>query len=95
MENQDVNSHPLTFEDLTNIAKDAIEAAESIILGDSVAEKKSWCVKRITKVLETFDNYIPVIGAILENPIADDLEENAVKFLVDWAWQLFGKSQQQ
>lgn len=62
------------------------ESMQTYIPGGDTASKKAWCVKRLTQILETFDNYIPVIGMFMDNPIMDDLEAAAIQKLVDWAW---------
>jgi hypothetical protein len=87
------NKGSLTVEELKEITKDTVlESTKDMtdfIPGDCTYSKKEWCVKRLTQVLETFDNYIPVVGMFLDNPIVDDLEEQGVRLLVDWAWNQY------
>jgi hypothetical protein len=63
-----------------------VESMQDFIPGSDSNSKKQWCIKRLTQLLETFDNYIPVIGVLLDNPIADDFEHYAIEKLVEWAW---------
>lgn len=80
----------LTTSDLHALTKKAVlEGASDIFLGRTVAQKKEWCVKRLTEVLEMFDNYLPVIGIFLDNPIADDIQKKGVEMLIDWGWDKF------
>lgn len=79
---------PITVEEIQTLAKHTVLQE---IPGQTVEEKKAFCVKQLTQLLETYDCFIPVIGTFLENPISDEFEKKAVKLLVDWAWEHFGK----
>lgn len=79
----------LTTDELYGMIKTTIHDATDIVVGDTEKEKKAWCVRRLYKLLESFDNFIPVVGMYLDNPIADDLEEKAIEILVDWGWDKF------
>lgn len=83
------NKPKLTTDELYGMIKTTIHDATDIVVGDTEKEKKAWCVRRLYKLLESFDNFIPVVGMYLDNPIADDLEEKAIKILVDWGWDMF------
>jgi hypothetical protein len=85
------NNQELTVDKLHELTKETVESATTYVPGRSELEKKEWCVKRLSQVLETFDNYIPVIGIFLDNPIADDFEEQMVRLLVDWGWAKYMK----
>lgn len=82
----------LTPDEIHRITKITIQEAASAVIGDSEEEKKQWCVKRLTQLLETFDSFIPVVGMFLDNPLIDDLEKNAIEFLVEWGWDKFSTS---
>lgn len=56
--------------------------------GNTEKEKKEWCIKKLNLLLETFDNFIPVIGAFLDNPFVDDLQSDAIRLLVDKFWYI-------
>lgn len=85
----DITSHALSNEAIQETLKDVMEKVELFVPGKTQKEKKSWCAKRIRDFLEMFDNYIPIVGMFLDNPIVDDLETQAVNLLVDWAWDRF------
>lgn len=76
-----------TLEELTKTT--VMDSMSDIVLGRTEVEKKEWCVKRLTELLEVFDNYIPVVGLFLDNPIADNIQKHGVELLVDWAWEKF------
>lgn len=76
-------------EHLKAIVHSTIEKSLHIVPGDCEKEKKEWVVKMLRDVLETVDNYTPVIGVLLDNPMVDGLETQGVKLLVDWAWEQF------
>jgi hypothetical protein len=78
---------PITVEDIQTLAKHTVLQD---IPGETVEDKKAFCVKHLTQLLETYDCFIPVIGTFLENPISDEFEKKAVELLVDWAWEHFG-----
>jgi hypothetical protein len=80
---------PITVEEIQTLAKHTVLQD---IPGETVEEKKAFCVKHLTQLLETYDCFIPVIGTFLENPISDEFERKAVELLVDWAWEHFGNS---
>lgn len=85
-------SNRLTQDKLQELVQETVQTSVNSIPGTSEEQKREWCVNRLTQLLETFDNYTPVIGMFLDNPIADDLEKQAVKLLVDWAWDNFKNS---
>jgi len=85
----DISSHPLTFEQIEEIAMEAISTCHTFVPGKSEKDKKEWCEQRIISALEAFDNFIPVIGAFLDNPIVDNIEAHAISMLVEWAWGKF------
>jgi hypothetical protein len=78
---------PITVEEIQTLAKHTVLQD---IPGETVEDKKAFCVKHLTQLLETYDCFIPVIGTFLENPISDEFEKKAVELLVDWAWEHFG-----
>jgi hypothetical protein len=77
--------------DMIEMTKDTLQKAEFMIPGENVEKKKEWCVTRLSQLFEMFDNYIPVIGIFLDNPIVDDLEKQGIRLLVDWGWSQFCK----
>lgn len=79
----------ITIEEIQTLAKHTVLQE---IPGETVEEKKAFCVKQLTQLLETYDCFIPVIGQFLENPLSDEFEKKAVELLVDWAWEHFGNS---
>lgn len=80
----------LDIETLHDLAKHTvIKASSDFIPGAKEEDKKEWCVKRLSQLLETFDNTIPVVGVFLDNPIVDDLEEQGVRLVVEWAWDKY------
>lgn len=79
----------LSHEDLNDIVKTTISQSFDLITGSCEESRKEWCVEKLTQVLETFDNAIPVIGIFLDNPIVDNLEKNSVRALVEWGWTQF------
>lgn len=88
-------SHPLTYDEIMDSAKDVIQKCHVLLPGKSNVEKKNWCVKKLTEVLEVFDNYVPIIGALLDIAIVDDLEKQAVSLLVDWVWEKFVEQEEE
>jgi hypothetical protein len=84
-----LNSHPLTYEEIVESAKDIIQKSKALLPGKTENDKKNWCIKKLTQVFEVFDNYVPIIGTFLDIPFVDDLEKQAVSLLVDWAWDNF------
>lgn len=85
----EVVSHALSPEVIQETLKDIIDKVETVVPGKSEIDKKTWCAKRIHEFLEMFDNYVPIVGMLLDNPIVDDLQAQAVYLLVDWAWEKF------
>jgi hypothetical protein len=80
----------LTPDKLNELTKQTVNNASVIFTPeDSDETKKVWCAKRLTQILETFDNFVPVVGIFLDNPIADGVEEDAIHLLVDWGWDRF------
>lgn len=73
-------------EEVHDIVNNVIRECIKLIPGATEDEQRNWCVKRVTNILETFDNAIPVIGVLLDNPIVDDWEQQAIMLLVKWAW---------
>jgi hypothetical protein len=86
MEEKQVQSHPLSAEQLQETANEVMEACEKLLPGKTKEEKKQWCIGRLRQMLEAFDNYVPVIGLFLDNPVVDDLEAQAIELFVDWMW---------
>jgi hypothetical protein len=82
-------SHALSQDQIKETLQDVLDTCEKILPGKTDREKKAWCVRRVREALEMFDNYIPLIGMFLDNPVVDDLEAQAVNLLVDWAWDKF------
>jgi hypothetical protein len=79
----------LTHECIHQMTKSVIENTFDAIAGKTEQEQKEWCVKELTTMLEVYDNYIPVVGAFLDNPLSDAIEKELVSILVDWGWEKF------
>jgi hypothetical protein len=87
---KDTTKEELTADKLQEITKSTVKESTSFFSpGDSEEEQKAWCIRRLTQTLETFDNFVPVIGIFLDNPIVDGMEEDAVHLLFDWGWDTF------
>jgi hypothetical protein len=71
---------------VTQIVNNVIKECLKLVPGGTDEDKKKWCVKRVTELLEAFDNAIPVIGILLDNPLIDQWESKAIEMLVGWAW---------
>lgn len=76
----------LTKEALMAVVATMVDNCEWTHLGKTGAEKKAWVVKQVLKVLEVFDNRLPVFGALLDLPLVDNLEEWAVGQVVELCW---------
>ncbi len=81
--------HTLNNDKLEKLTKQTIEESWiNNIPGNTEKEKKEWCIKKLNLLLETFDNFIPVVGTFLDNPLIDDLQSDAVRLLVDKFWHI-------
>lgn len=80
----------LTEKKLIEEFKTLANDVELIIPGADTDAKKQWVATQLSHVLEAFQGQIPVIGALLNNPEIEILEENAVQVFVDWAWGKIG-----
>jgi hypothetical protein len=67
--------------------QDVLQTCVHATPGKSVDEKKSWCVRLLMQLLNQIEGFIPAIRTIVNNPIIDNIEENAIKHLVDWSFQ--------
>lgn len=77
----------ITRDQLTHLVKKTVLA--NSIPGNTDEEKKQWCVAELQDILESFDGYIPIVGAWLDNVVADEIERQAIVYLVDWAWKTY------
>lgn len=82
-------------EDLEKAAKAVVKAAYEAIPGEgSGPARKAWCVEQLLRVVEDHDHLIPVLGAWLDNPLADAIErwgvekavEKALGAVLEWAY---------
>lgn len=71
-----------SLEALKNYARTTIAHCH----GDTEAEQKKWCVKVIHDMFESVDGMLPIIGTLVDIPLVDVVEEDAIRLLVDWAW---------
>ena len=76
----------LLEEDLVKLYKNKVIDVEIIIPGASDDTKKEWISNELSKLLEYFENRLPAIGAVMGLPAIEELEENAVRLFVNWAW---------
>lgn len=76
----------LSKDGLRSIAKAMVALAEKRLPGQTGPEKLAWCVDKVTCVLESFDDKLPVIGAFMDLPFVDGFERWAIKQVVEWAW---------
>jgi hypothetical protein len=81
----------LTHEHIHEMTRCVIESNVYAIVGKTEQEQKNWCVQELTTMLEVYDNYIPVVGAFLDNPVSDAIEMELISLLVDWGWEKFSK----
>lgn len=72
-------------------AFEAIRLCHIMMPGKTDEEKKLWCEGRLSALLESVDDLIPVIGKFMDSPIVDAIEAKAIKLLVDWAWSRYNK----
>jgi hypothetical protein len=84
-----MSAKELTPKLLEQETENIVKRAVVLFPGETTKKKKAWCATQLYSMLEAFDNYIPVVGALLDNPFADNLEKQAVSMLVDWAWNNF------
>jgi hypothetical protein len=47
---------------------------------------KQWLKDQITKVIEMFDDQIPIVGKAMDLPIVDEIEKEIVNQVVDYMW---------
>lgn len=71
---------------LLEIVTALVEQCEWTNMGKTGPEKKAWVVKNALKVIEVFDNRLPVVGAFLDLPLVDHLEAWAVQQVVEFCW---------
>lgn len=79
----------LTHEHIHEMTRCVIESTFNAVVGKTEQEQKNWCVQELTTMLEVYDNYIPVVGAFLDNPLSDAMEKELISLLVDWGWDMF------
>ena len=76
----------LTAFALKHAVEELVRVANDRMPGSDVQQKQDWCTKELLGALEGYDNKIPVIGALLDIPILDDMESWAVTHMVSAAF---------
>lgn len=71
--------------DLEWAARQLVQAANNALPGANGADKKTWVKTQILSALESVDHLIPVLGAWMDLPLFDTLQQQAVDFAVDKA----------
>ena len=77
----------LSVDSLKTVTVGLVDMAEQVCPGASVGDKESWATRQLTAILERFDNSVPIVGALLDTPIADRLEADLVGRVVKWGFQ--------
>ena len=76
----------LTAFALKHAVEELVRVANDRLPGSNEQQKQDWCTKEVLGALEKYDNKIPVIGAMLDIPILDDMESWAVNHMVSAAF---------
>ena len=72
-------------------AFEAIQLCHVFLPGKTDEEKKLWCEGRLSAILESVDDLIPIIGKFMDTPLVDAIEAKGIKMLVEWAWENYSK----
>ncbi len=80
------NPDKTTISYVEEMAIKVMEESFELVPGDNDEHKKNWCANRLTDILESLDNLVPVIGVILDISSIDKLEKQAIHLLVNWAY---------
>lgn len=73
------------IDDLEWAARRLVRGVLDAIPGATGREKLQWVKDRLVELVESLDHLIPVIGAWLDNPLADAAERQGIEAIVDWA----------
>jgi hypothetical protein len=76
----------LDIGNIRSMAELAVRTVESVLAGESGAEKKRAAVDAIVSVVEQYDHLLPIIGQWLDIQIVDALQRWAIEQLVEWTW---------
>ena len=76
----------LTAFALKHAIEELVRVANDRLPGSDEQQKQNWCSQEILSGLEKYDNKIPVIGALLDIPILENMERWAVEHMVSAAF---------
>ncbi len=78
-----MTSHASLMSPLRKYAAAAVHLFEELVPGATQEEKRSWCTRAVVQTLEALDGHVPLVGALLDTPIADAVEKRLAERLVD------------
>jgi hypothetical protein len=71
------------FAPLQRYAASSLQLFDTLVPGATEDAKKEWCTRVMMQTLEAMDGHVPLVGALLDTPIADAVERRLVERLVD------------
>lgn len=71
------------------LATKAVEFGFERVASSDVSSIKLFATGYLLGLLETYDNFIPVIGMFADLPAVDDAQEKLVGFIIDRAYTAF------